>query len=254
MSDYIINQTQVANHVGEYVIMFLVFLAFILFLYFLIIKLLKKYLIHGEVVFGQEYHNLEAQYNDLNNTINDNSVQNIWSIQKDTLAQKKEEAKLKIKEIEPDYKRSKETYEKKYLRPKRVYDKLKSHKEFIICVAFLLMSFSMLVLNIFYSQTDVSSSPYILPEERMYITQDVEIKVFYYSHYKNVDYETINVIVKNVSKQTINSAILTEESNKLSQSFTDLAPGEEKVVVLTSNSMKRLDTDKFKFSVSNINY
>lgn len=182
------------------------------------------------------------------------NVMDIWSINKKDNDQKRKEIQQQIKDLEPEFKSAEDVYYKRYGNPKRFYEKMNNFKPFILLVNAFLAMIAMLVMSIVSSQTDSTSYKYMLNEDQAYISQDVEVKVIYYHHFNNLEHETIEVLIKNVSNQTIQSAKVTEKTNNISGLLTNLAPNEDTFVILQSNSKEKLKIKEFKFDVSDINF
>ena len=114
---------------------------------------------------------------------------------------------------------------------------------------FLLILFLNVFSNLYYN-TVTGNSSVIQPVENV-TSQDISITAYYEIDYSKTNQKTLTVIVKNNSKNVLESADVIESNTNSSETINYIEPGQEKFVSIDVYSDKN---DEFSFTIDNIKF
>lgn len=155
----------------------------------------------------------------------------------------------KRKEIENEFKLKLEKNSNKLGKYEKIYSKVDNYSVSVVCIMFLLILFLNVFSNLYYN-TVTGNSSVIQPVENV-TSQDISITAYYEIDYSKTNQKTLTVIVKNNSKNVLESADVIESNTNSSETINYIEPGQEKFVSIDVYSDKN---DEFSFTIDNIKF
>lgn len=238
MSETLISATQVANVLTLIVsILFLTgaVTAFIWLIFEVIyskkIKKIKNEIVNGEVKFMSKREELAQEY--------------------DLKKYSYEEYASKRDKLNDEQKKENKEKVERYDKVDKKKESISNNFAFIESVVWLVMIiFAFIFLIQVYSiEPSVSS----IHEAEDTSSQDVLVTAYYVISYDGVDQETLTIFVRNNNEKVLKSAVIKEKTTGCSEEIKLLAPGQEKIVTIDTNS--KIDQDQeYEFEVESLEF
>lgn len=155
----------------------------------------------------------------------------------------------KRKEIENEFKLKLEKNSNKLGKYEKIYSVVDNSSIPVVCIMLLIMLSINVFSNLYYN-TVTGDSSVIRPVENV-TSQDISITAYYEIDYSRTNQKTLTVIVKNNSKNVLESADVIESNTNSSETINYIEPGQEKFVSIDVYSD---DDNEFNFTIENIKF